>query len=161
MLVTLLRHATAEDHALLVNDAERALVKKGNNQAIRLANFCRKHSLIPAALYSSPLLRASQTAGVLQNRLPHCPPVTQVDWLTIGTAPQVIIQQLEQLNADGFNDVWLVGHEPDLSVLVSQLLRAPQACIAIKKASLTRIEIDFSTTIVAQLQWSLPCALMR
>ena len=55
MLITCLRHATAEPHTL--EDADRALVKKGKNQVKRVADFCRKNALLPGVLFSSPLRR--------------------------------------------------------------------------------------------------------
>lgn len=161
MLITCLRHATAEPQAGPMADAERALVKKGRDQVLRVAEFCRKNALIPAALYCSPVLRAQQTAKLLQARLPDCPPVQSVGWLSMGAAPQTMCAELAKLEASGVNDVWLVGHEPDMSSLIGQLLNAPGDCIAIKKASLTRLQADFSDTSSSQLLWSMPCALMR
>ena len=160
MLITCLRHATAEPHALSTDDAERALIKKGKNQVQRVAEFCRKSALMPAALYSSPLRRARQTATLLQNHLPDCPPVRSVEWLGLDITPDVVIAELQKLQAAEINDVWLVGHEPGLSVLIGHLLDASSDCFDIKKASLTRVEIDIFKPASGKLLWSIPCALM-
>lgn len=161
MLITCLRHATAEPQTFPEADAERTLVRKGREQVLRVAEFCRQHDLMPATLYSSQLLRARQTAILLQAHLPDCPSVQIADWLTLGAEPQDMLAKLQKLDASGANDVWLVGHEPDISAFLSHLLAAPNDCILIKKASLTRIEVEFSASIRGQLLWSIPCALMR
>lgn len=160
MLITLLRHATAEPHADPLADAERALVKKGKDQMVRVAEFCRKHALVPAKLYTSPLRRAQQTAKLLQTHLPDCPAVEMVEWLSLGADPRLIIAELKVLQDAGVNDVWLVGHEPTMSGLIARLIDAADDSILIKKASLTRMEVDFANSQSAQLLWSIPCALM-
>lgn len=162
MLITCLRHATAEILGPNISDSERALIKKGIKQVKRIGEFCRRNALTPAALYCSPLHRAQQTAVLLQAGLPDCPPANSVDWLSLGNSPYTMLDELKRLNDLGINDVWLVGHEPDLSALIALLLGIDDpACLVIKKGSLTRVEIDFDRQGGGQLLWSLPCALMR
>ena len=67
MLVTCLRHATAEPHELASIDAERALIKKGRDQVARVAEFCRKNSLVPGVLYTSPLLRSATSRRLVKS----------------------------------------------------------------------------------------------
>lgn len=160
MLVTFLRHATAEDRSLATPDSERALTGKGEKQVKRLAAFCQANQLIPTKFHCSPLLRAQQTAKILQAQLPTCPAPETVDWLGINSSPQTIISELGRLADQGVDDVWLVGHEPDFSETIGQLLQAASDCIAIKKASLTRVDVDISDPPSATLQWSIPCSLM-
>ncbi len=161
MLITCLRHATAQAHISPNVDAERDLVGKGRNQAQRIAEFCRKNALIPGALYCSPLRRAQQTAALLQTSLPGCPPAICVDWLSLGASPLDIVSELQKLETVAVHDVWLVGHEPDLSSLFGRLLNTDSEHFVIKKASLTRIDIDFADRMFGHLLWSIPCALMR
>ncbi len=161
MLITCLRHATAEPTILQSKDAERALVKKGREQVLRVSQFCRKNALIPAVLYCSPILRAQQTARLLQNHLPDCPSFQTAEWLDLTASTEAIVTALTKLEMAGVNDIWLVGHEPNTSMLIAQLLEGPAECVLIKKASLTRIFVDFNRSPAAQLLWSIPCALMR
>jgi len=160
MLITCLRHATAEPHSVIA-DGDRALVKKGIDQMARVAEFCRKHALLPGRLYCSPLRRAEQTAQLLAEGLPDCPQPKVAEWLVSGAVPEEIVAELAILQAAGIDDVWLVGHEPDISMLVGHLLGAEDDCILIKKASLTRLDVNFASDSAAQLLWSIPCALMR
>ncbi len=158
MLITCLRHATAEPHTL--TDVERALVKKGRNQVQRVASFCRKNALIPEVLLCSPLRRAEQTATALKNQLPDCPAPLVVEWLAPGVSVSDVAKELKKLAQAGVGDVWLVGHEPGLSELTGQLLQVPAERFLLKKASLTRLDVDLPAKNAGQLLWSLPCGLM-
>lgn len=161
MLITCLRHATAEPTIPHTVDRERALIKKGREQTKRVAEFCRKNAIKPSVLYSSPLRRAEQTANSLHSGLPDCPPPTKAEWLSPDRPTALIISELKRLQANDVDDAWLVGHEPNLSLLISELLNIDVDCLQIKKASLTRLQIDFTSEAPARLLWSIPCALMR
>lgn len=163
MLITCLRHATAEPHSMDKVDADRALIKKGKDQMLRVAEFCNRNALVPKRLYCSPLVRTKQTAQLLAEALHDCPSPLEAEWLLSGAEPEEIIAELTILQASGMDDAWLVGHEPDISLLVSYLLGAEQDCVVIKKASLTRLDVDLMSASgpSSQLLWSIPCALMR
>jgi phosphohistidine phosphatase len=161
MLITFFRHATAEPQTLLLNDTERTLIKKGKEQSVRAAQFCRKNALLPATLYCSPILRAQQTAQIFQTHLPDCPPIQTVDWLSLDASIDQMQNELKKLAISGAKDVWLVGHEPNISSLIAEFLDATDDCILIKKASLTRIDADFINQPSAKLLWSIPSGLMR
>lgn len=161
MIITLLRHATAEASVLSTNDAERALVDKGEKQAKRVARFCSTNKLIPQSFFCSPLLRAQQTARLLYQHLPGCPAPQSVDWLGLHATTTDILLELSRLAEQAIGDVWLVGHEPTFSATISRLLSTTPSCIEIKKASLTRIEANLAKPVSAKLLWSIPCSLMR
>jgi phosphohistidine phosphatase len=161
MLITCLRHATAEPHGLPSDDVSRALIDKGREQVSRVADFCRRNRLLPGALYTSPLRRARQTADILQARLAGCPAVITADWLALGASPMAIVAELADLSRAGIDDVWLVGHEPDLSCLVCYLLATADDAMLIKKASLTRLELSTFKAGGGRLSWSVPCSLMH
>ncbi|MGZ4958520.1 MAG: phosphohistidine phosphatase SixA [Methylomonas sp.] len=160
MLITFLRHATAEDKSPAIPDSERALTEKGEKQVKRVAAFCQANRLVPAKIYCSPLLRAKQTAKIFQALLPTCPAAETVDWLDTSSSPITIIAELGKLADQGLDNIWLVGHEPDFSETIGQLLGTGGANIAIKKAALARLDADFSDQPPATLQWSIPCSLM-
>jgi phosphohistidine phosphatase SixA len=157
--LTFLRHATAQDRALRLPDASRTLVDKGKKQMQRVADFCRQHKLTPAYLLCSPLVRAQETAQTLQKNLPGCPNPKVVSWLA-DTEPDTMQAELEKLANSGLNDFWLVGHEPDFSSLISQLLGQRETIVEVKKASLIRLEVDFRTG-AGELLWSIPNTLMK
>lgn len=157
--LTFLRHATAQDPALTIPDESRKLLDKGKKQIQKVARFCVAHSLRPVNLFCSPRVRAQETAEVLQANLPGCPPPKVVAWLA-GATPDTIIAELEKLVASGLDDIWLVGHEPDFSSVISQLLGSRESILKVKKASLIRLEMDFQRS-AGELLWSIPNTLME
>ncbi|WGZ93018.1 MAG: phosphohistidine phosphatase SixA [Candidatus Thiothrix putei] len=158
--LTFLRHATAEDHNLLIPDEARRLTPKGHKQVQRVADFCQRHALLPTHLLCSPLVRALETAQGLRKHLANCPKAVIVPWLAHGTDTQTTLQALAALAANGDNNIWLVGHEPEFSTLIAHLLGSPNSRIKVKKAGLIRLEVDM-TSGVGELQWNIPNALMK
>jgi len=105
-------------------------------------------------------VRAQQTARLLQQHLARCPAPQTVAWLGVDLGPEELIAQLSSLADEDFEDVWLVGHEPDFSSGIGMLLQTGCANLVIKKASLTRLEADFSREPSVKLLWSIPCSMM-
>lgn len=157
-LLYLLRHATAQDRTLPIPDADRALVPKGRRQVNQVVAFCQQHELVPKRLLSSPVLRARQTADGLAKHLPGCCTVQEAEWLRIETPTAQALDGLQAALAAQPDDLWLVGHEPDLSALLAALLGAPASAFVLKKASLTCLALPDAAP--AQLLWSVPCGLM-
>ena len=56
--------------------------------------------------------------------------------------------------------VLLVGHEPELALLVNELLGLDKTFLELKKASLTCLELDSESTVPARLAWSVPAKFM-
>lgn len=159
-VITFLRHATAQDRELPIADESRTLIAKGVRQMKRVAGFCDRHRLRPAYLFCSPLVRAQETAAVLQEYLPACPPANVVPWLS-GGSPETMVMKLEQLTGKGLHDVWLVGHEPDFSATISLLLGSQTPRLKVKKASLIRLQVNFQARHENRLLWSVPNTLMK
>lgn len=158
--ILFLRHATAEDRLFAPVDAERTLIDKGRRQTRAVARFCQRQTLLPARLLCSPLRRAIETATLLGDELPECPRPQVVDWLKLDTPTELALAGVLEQVAHGDGPLWLVGHEPDLSALISRLLGSEQPILRIKKASLTCLEIEPGSGAPARLLWSIPCALM-
>jgi len=156
-ILTFLRHATAEDHNLPIPDEARRLTPKGHQQVQRVASFCKRHALLPTHLLCSPLVRALETAQGLREHLANCPKAVMVSWLAHGVDTQTA---LAALAANGDNNIWLVGHEPEFSTLIAHLLGSPNSRIKVKKAGLIRLDVDM-TSGVGELQWNIPNALMK
>lgn len=151
MQLYILRHADADTQA--TTDTERRLSEKGEQQAQRIARFCAKHDLKPGVILTSPVRRAHETAKFVAERL-RVEMVT-VPWLACGAEPAIVLTELAGRRQSAA--VMLVGHEPDLSSLISHLLGMKEShSIVVRKASLTALEIlDFSPG-GGQLQFSIP-----
>ena len=123
MQLLVIRHAIAEDRATFarsgLDDAQRPLTEEGRDRmalaAAGLRSLVGKLDLIVA----SPLTRARQTAEVVAEAYDGMPVETSVV-LSPGHQPEDVIQWLEHHAAH--ERIAIVGHEPDLSDLVSVLL---------------------------------------
>lgn len=157
MTIYLLRHAEAEASA--ASDAERRLTAKGVTQARRVGRFCAAHGIEPALMLTSPVTRARQTAEIVAGELP-APEVVKVRWAACGMGPDEAISELGACAA--FPSVMLVGHEPDLGLLVASLLGLPRAGgLRVRKSLLAAIDFEGRPAAGAgTLQFFLPVKLM-
>lgn len=154
MKLFLLRHADADTEA--ATDAERHLSGKGEDQARRVGEFCKRHGFVPDAILTSPLRRTRQTARAVAVALGR--EVEVVPWLSCGATPE---GTLRQLTARKFSSVMLVGHEPDTSALAGFLMGAEGiGVIHVRKASLTLLEVVALLQGGGRLEFSIPVRLM-
>jgi len=155
MHLYILRHADADTEA--PSDAERALSEKGEDQAARVARFCEKNGIKPAAILASPLRRAQQTGKLVAEKLGV--ELVTAPWLACGAKHATVLAELAGRRK--LASVMLVGHEPDLSSLVTHLLGTDDNnVVLIRKASLTALELLAFRLGGGQLQFSIPAKLM-
>ena len=69
---------------------------------------------------------------------------------------------LKQMNAeDKEGSILLVGHEPDFSTVIGELIGASKGCgVTVTKASLTAVDLPWLEEGSGQLQFSIPVRLM-
>ena len=156
MLLYLLRHAEAVDHA--ESDAVRELTEKGVAQARKVGKYCRKNELIPAVILTSPFTRAEQTARLVAKEMPAAEFIVE-PMLRAGMQPEAALEELRAYA--NFKSLMLVGHEPDFSLLAAHLLGSPlREILRLRKASLTALELSALRPGAATLQFSIPSKLM-
>ncbi len=116
-----MRHGPAEDRADSGVDADRALTHAGRERVQGVAKLLVEKDERPIRIVSSHLVRAVQTAEIvaLTTRLEGN--VNTRRELAPGGGPAELVGQLL---AEGAKRVMVVGHEPDLSELVIQLVGA-------------------------------------
>jgi len=121
MKLYVVRHGAAEDHAESGIDADRALTAVGRSRVRGVAKTLLEADEAPLQVFTSPLVRAVQTAEVmaLVTRLGEGGGTVEVrrDVAPGGDA----VQLARRMAAEGRKRVMLVGHEPDLSAVVSAL----------------------------------------
>jgi phosphohistidine phosphatase len=153
-----LRHADAEPVAT-GGDSERALTMKGIAQAKRVGEFCARTGIAPAAILYSPYRRTMETAEIVGKHLGI--KVTAAKFLASGMRPEAAFDELNaRRKSDGA--LLLVGHEPDFSELIGELIGVGgfPARIVVKKASLLLVEADELRPGGGYLVFSLPVKLM-
>jgi phosphohistidine phosphatase len=145
MQLYLMRHAIA--HELGADgsrtDAGRTLTTEGRANTRAAAQAMRRLELDFDAIWTSPLVRARQTAEIVAEVLKknHC--LQEVPELAPGASPERIVKALARL--DHGSSVLLVGHEPDLSRLVAFLVWGSLEAdrLDFKKGALCRLDGEF------------------
>lgn len=120
MILYFLRHATASREA--ATDAQRELTKEGRHEARAAGRALHRLGGRPNALWSSPLVRARQTAEIFAEALPRSLSVEIKKELENSTPTAELLALLKPLPAD--SEVVLVGHMPSLSEHLAVLLGA-------------------------------------
>jgi phosphohistidine phosphatase len=141
--VFLVRHAEAIDETRELRDPSRHLTAHGRVQARNLGDRLRWHDCAPTHIWTSPLVRAVQTAELLAVGLEARVAVEVVTGLGPGESAHAIEAALRELPADAC--VVLVGHEPAMSGLGALLVGAPELD-PLAKAEAVRI-------VDGQLRW--------
>ena len=132
----LLRHAHAGDPMRWAGpDDVRPLTEKGRLQAERVGLFLARAGLRPDAILSSPKTRALETA-----RLFAAPFGVRVDVLDElgGPLELATVERLLHSAGDPARPV-LVGHDPDFSMLASELVGVPE--LPMRKGAFIRIDV--------------------
>ena len=118
----LIRHAQADQRGSdYPDDSLRPLIDKGHQQAKMLAKALAQLDITFDRLFSSPLLRAWQTAEPLQARLQPKRSLERLATLA-DDHYQELIEDINTRLAPTHTTIACIGHEPYLSELASLLL---------------------------------------
>ena len=136
--VFLIRHAEAVSASLELRDPQRHLTARGRTQARALGDRLRWHDCEPTHIWTSPLVRAVQTAELVANMVnAKCVIETQV-----ALAPEAdaaaLIGALALLPEASI--VMLFGHQPTITEIARGLVRKDVAMLA--NAEAVRIHHD-------------------
>jgi phosphohistidine phosphatase len=124
MKLYVMRHGPAEEQSASGVDSDRALTSQGREKVRAVAKALLDEGEEPVNIITSPLVRAVQTAEIVAivTRVgDRAGSVSARRELAPGGAADVLSHRLA---AEGSRRVMFVGHEPDLSSLVSTLLGA-------------------------------------
>jgi phosphohistidine phosphatase len=135
--VFLLRHAEAAEETLAMRDPHRHLTATGRHQARAIGDRLRWHDCTPTHIWSSPLVRAIQTAELVAAGLASETAVETLPALAPDDNPRAVLAALADLPGDAV--VILVGHEPGLSAVGSLLVGHPSFA-GLDKAQAARID---------------------
>ena len=110
-----MRHGQAVDAYAATSDAQRHLTALGRRQSVGVARGLHGQGLVPTHVYTSPLVRAVQTAEAVAHALDLDVPIPAHAPLVPGSASASALSVLDA-HADG-DRVLLVSHEPTVRVL--------------------------------------------
>ena len=137
MQVFLVRHAEATAETIAVRDPHRPLTAHGRTQARALGDRLRWHDCVPTHVWSSPLVRAVQTAELVVAGIRHEVTVDIAPLLAPDGSARDLAAALKTLPRTAV--VLLVGHEPSLSAIGAVLLGTSDF-EALDKACAARID---------------------
>lgn len=149
----LIRHGIAADRTQYTHDEERPLTKEGINKTRRIAKRLGELGLNFDLILTSPLIRAYQTAEILQESglshqvevSPHlAPDGTLSDWLN----------WLKTWS--GGTELAIVGHEPNLSEWAETLIGGQTLhSLILKKAGMIGLNLPEGDSPIgkSQLFW--------
>ena len=150
----ILRHGIAEDISASGADRDRELTAEGRRKTHESGQALRKFDVAFDRVLASPFVRAWQTAEIIVEEL-GCPRLlTRCDALSSGAPVQNLLAELKRID---YASLLIVGHEPDLSRLISILLGGDDhLAITMKKGGLAKLR--FAAHIEpghARLEWLL------
>ena len=156
----LVRHAIAADRGgEWPDDSKRPLTERGTNRFREVVKGLRRLDVTLDEIFTSPLVRAKQTADLLANGIDGKPPVKVLDALAPGHAPALVMTHLARVGKR--RRIAIVGHEPDLGELAAHLIGAGRA-LAFRKGGVCRIDLgSLSSKRAASLVWFLTPTILR
>ncbi|MBC8000240.1 MAG: phosphohistidine phosphatase SixA [Leptolyngbya sp.] len=152
-----MRHASAVERlgGAIVNDSQRPLTEEGRQEARSVANALKKMNTRPNFIVSSPLVRTRQTAEIIQEVLGIDGELKIADGLAPGGTASEVFKNLKKLPP--FEEIFLVGHEPDIGRISADLMLAgPEVMLPFKKAAVIRVDVqDLPPSWPGTLKWFL------
>jgi phosphohistidine phosphatase len=150
MRLYFLRHGIAEERSLNHSDAQRALTPEGIAKTEDLARRLADFEVQPTLIYSSPLVRARQTAEIVAKHGGF--PLEVSELVASGRFDSHAVQELIDEH-DPDDEIMFVGHEPDFSETVSDIIGGGN--ITMKKGGIARVDLYRQDPLRGTLAWLL------
>ena len=158
MQIHLLRHGRAEEAGQGGSDSARKLTAGGRAEVQQVLERARRAGVVPSLILTSPYVRAFESAEIAAKILGYTGTIVRTEALVPISAPRRIWDEIRSRQSE--SQILLAGHEPLLSQLVAYLLSAPTLQVAVRPATLIRIDVDhFGAEPQGVLHWVLPPAL--
>jgi phosphohistidine phosphatase len=156
----IVRHAiAAERGSEWPDDTKRPLTEEGIGRFKSAVKGLRRLGVELDEIFTSPLVRARQTAELLAAGVEGKPPVKVLDALAPGHTSSSVMMNLARVAKR--RRIALVGHEPELGELAAHLIGAGRA-LPFKKGGVCRIDLGSLTSKrAASLVWFLPPGVLR
>lgn len=120
MRIYVVRHGSAEDSAPSGKDFDRVLTAQGRERVRAVARLLAGRGEQPNAILTSPLARALQTAEVMAAELS----VTAVETSRELAPGGDVAGLVRRLVAEPRKRTMVIGHQPDLSLAIEELIGA-------------------------------------
>jgi len=138
MRICLVRHSEAVDRVPPMQDAARYLTARGRVSFREMARRFRDAGGMPTRIFTSPLVRAVQTAEILSETLRYEGEIVLDPRLSPGFDVAKLASVLDDLPSE--KEIAFVGHEPDLGDILTRLLSLPQG-YAMRKGDIAALDL--------------------
>lgn len=145
MKLYFLRHGEAEE-GVDMPDAERRLTPRGIERVTQAARIMRRLDIAPLYIYSSPRVRAWQTADIVAQALGMAVDIREE--VNFSFNVDAVRQLISGLGEE--ESVMFVGHNPSMSTVVHDLTGA---ALSLKKGGLARVDLHSLNPLRAELVW--------
>jgi phosphohistidine phosphatase len=137
----LLRHGIAvERDEWKGSDGDRPLTERGAKRVAQAAAGLSRLGVQPTHVFSSPLIRAIETAKIVHHSLRVASAMQVVDELLPNASPQRLLSIIRKLPSESC--MLCIGHEPQLGIAASVFLSGRvSASFPLKKAGACLIEL--------------------
>lgn len=158
--IYLVRHAIAAERGDdWPDDNKRPLTERGISRFKEGVGGLKGLDAIIDEIFTSPLVRAKQTADLLAAGIDGKPTVKLLDVLAPGHSSTTVMAHLAK--AARHRRLALVGHEPDLGELAAHLIGARRA-LPFKKGGICRIDVaGLSSKSAGTLVWFVTPKVLR
>ena len=153
MNLFILRHGEAgRSSATSRDDSKRALTVEGEKEIKDISKGIKGLGIEFDYIFTSPLLRAKQTAELVSKIVVPKNKIKDLDELKPEGNKLQLYNKLSNLKQD--SSVLIVGHEPYLSELIGEAISSVGCRIDLKKAGLARIRvINNLPKLKGELRW--------
>jgi phosphohistidine phosphatase len=124
-----------------IEEESRPLLSDGKENSKKVSEFLIENGIEIGELISSPFLRALETAEVVKKTFKYDGKITISEALLPERNFDDFLALLKQ-RSDGKKALFFVGHEPNLSHVVSSILGSRKSFIQLKKSGIALVEID-------------------
>lgn len=126
------RHAEAEADSKTGADIDRELTKQGRKDAAAMAKWLHQHLPTNTEVLCSPARRCLETAAALL-RFNRQQKVTIAEYLGVESTVDKIAKYV--LNEDSSRTILIIGHQPNLGLLIARLLKMEYEACVVKKGA--------------------------
>ena len=119
-LIMLLRHGKSDWESAARTDFDRPLARRGRRAVPQMADWASDQGWVPQQIFSSPALRARQTAELFASRLALDESILQLVPGLYPGGPGVMAELIESAS-EASQCVMLVGHNPSMDSMLYRL----------------------------------------
>jgi len=157
MNLYILRHASAGTRrANPLVDKKRPLDKEGKQQCLLVGGFLNGLNVQFDRVVSSPLKRALQSASLVGTETGYD---GKID-VTEALAPEATVQKFQELvrSMEKYDNVLVVGHNPNLATFLGSLIAPGRTSIRMRKGAVARVDC---TRLPGTLHWLVDPKILR